>query len=86
MASLGSAAQDAGNYPLANTTLTEIKLSGPENQDVAASLNNRTLLYNDQGRYAETVVLWSEHSITAVRVHMLAERFRGAGWLAVSLA
>jgi hypothetical protein len=58
MASLGFAAQDAGSYPLANTALTEIKLRGPEDQDVAGSLNNRALLYNDQGRCAEAEPLY----------------------------
>jgi tetratricopeptide (TPR) repeat protein len=58
MASLSSAAQDAGNHPRANTALTEIKLRGPEDQDVAASLNNLAALYYKQGHYAEAEPLY----------------------------
>src|SRR5262249_24616018 len=58
LSSLGSAAHDAGNYPLAGPALAEAlnireRLLGPEHPAVAVSLNNLALLYQDQGRYAE---------------------------------
>ena len=63
LASLGSAARSAGNYPLAGTALAEAlsireKMLDPEHPDVAAGLNNLALLYRAQGRYAEAEPLY----------------------------
>jgi tetratricopeptide (TPR) repeat protein len=58
LASLGSAAHSAGNYPLAGRALVEAlafreQALGPDHANVAISLNNLAVVYRAQGRYAE---------------------------------
>jgi tetratricopeptide (TPR) repeat protein len=73
LARLGSAAQDAGNYPLANTALTESlnireKLLEPEHPNVGAALNSLALLYENQGRYVEAEPLYKRALAIAEKV------------------
>ncbi len=57
------------------------KALGPEHPDVATSLNNLALLYDDQGRYAGIVRLkfWAFFNrLIVVENHRFSARFMGS--------
>ena len=93
LADSGTAATTAGMYPLAESALTEAlniceKLFGPDHADVADSLNQLALLYQAQGRYAETEPLYKralavgekalgpEHADVGARLNNLGVLYR----------
>ena len=72
IAELSRAGKYAEAIPLAQHLVADLeKASGPNNRDVAASLNNLALLYGDQGRDADAEPLGKRALAMLEKVHGL---------------